>query len=116
LRWLHALGKVSAAEISGALRKRDELVAEIKAKLEELGGQGLRFLAGAHALRRRAPAKRSRRKASAKAQAAWRAQGRYMSAVRQLSPAQRAKVKKIREARGVAAATAAAKRLARASR
>jgi len=103
----------SAAEISGALRKRDELVAEIKAKLEELGGQGLRFLAGAQALRRRPPAKRLRRKASGKAQAAWRAQGRYMSAVRQLSPAQRAKVKKIRAVGGVAASTAAARRMAK---
>jgi hypothetical protein len=113
LRWLHSVGKVSALEISGALKKREDLVRQIRAKLEELGGQGLRFLARTQASRKRVPAKRRRRKASAKAQAAWRAQGRYLAAVRPLSKANRLKIKKVREARGVGAAVAAARRLAR---
>jgi hypothetical protein len=40
-------------------------------------------------------------------------QGRYMAAVRQLSKADRAKVKAIREKSGVRAAIAAAKRMAK---
>jgi hypothetical protein len=65
------------------------------------------------ARQRRPAAKKRRRKVSAKARAVWKAQGRYLSAVKQLTPAQRAKVKKIREAKGVGPATAAAKRMAK---
>jgi hypothetical protein len=111
LRWFHALGKVTAKDIENALGHRDRLVAEIKTRLEQLGGEGLRFLRDPEALNR-APAKRKRRRPSPKAQAAWRAQGRYMAAVRRLSKANRAKVKAIREKAGVGAAVKAAKRLA----
>jgi hypothetical protein len=38
------LGVVRSAEIVGALKKREDFVAEIKARLEALGGEGLRFL------------------------------------------------------------------------
>jgi hypothetical protein len=75
LRWLHATGKVTAKDIAGALEKRERLVSEIKQKLEELGGEGLRFLRGPESLKPRAP-RRRRRKATAKAQAAWRVQER----------------------------------------
>jgi hypothetical protein len=109
LRWLHATGEVTAKQIAGALRKRDELVAEIKARLEELGGEGARFLTSVAALRRTA----TRRKVSAKARAAWKAQGRYMAVVRQLPETARAKVASIRKAMGVQAAIREAKRIAR---
>lgn len=45
-----------------------------------------------------------RRKVSAKARAAWKAQGRYMAAVRRLSKADRAKVRAVREKSGIRAA------------
>ena len=44
--------------------------------------------------------------------AALKLQGRYLGYMRQLKPAQKAKVKKIRAAKGIRAAIAAAKRLA----
>jgi hypothetical protein len=50
---------------------------------------------------------------SAKRRAAMREQGRYMSAIRPLSAAQRAQVKKLRAAKGAKAAIALARRLAR---
>jgi hypothetical protein len=50
---------------------------------------------------------------SPKRRAAMRDQGRYMSAIRTLSAAQRAQVKKVRAAKGVDAAIAAARRLQR---
>ena len=115
LRTLHATSVVTARQIAAALRKRKNLVGEIRRRLEDLtrlqglGGDRARFLTSSAALRR--PSKRRHRKASAKAVAAWKAQGRYLAAVRRLSKTDRAKVKKIREARGVKVAIAAARRL-----
>ena len=109
LRCLHATGAITARQIADALQKREELVAEIKARLEELGGQSARFLTPAVAVRWKA----RRRRVSAKAQAAWRAQGRYMAALRRLPKAARAKVAATRKAKGVSAAVAAAKKMAK---
>jgi hypothetical protein len=50
---------------------------------------------------------------SAKRRAAMREQGRYMSAIRPLSAAQRAQVKKARASKGLPAALALARKLAR---
>jgi hypothetical protein len=50
---------------------------------------------------------------SAKRRAAMRDQGRYMSAIRTLTAAQRAQVKKVRAAKGADAAIAFARKLAR---
>jgi len=110
LRWLHALGKVKASDISGALKHRERLVQELRERIEQLGGEGLRFLRGPESLRRRA--RKAPKRVSKAARAAWRAQGRYMAAVRRLSKADRAKVKAIRETSGVRAAIAAAKKMA----
>jgi hypothetical protein len=112
LRWLTATHKVTAKQITDALKAREQLAAEIMRKLEALGGEGLRFLRGPDSLLRRAPARPKHRRASAKAQAAWRAQGRYLGVLRRLSKADRAKVKAIREKKGLAPAIAAAKKLA----
>jgi hypothetical protein len=116
LRWLHVTGAVTAKQIVAALREREDLVEEIRRRLEELtrlqgiGGDRARFLTSSAALRR--PSRRRHRKASTEAVAAWRAQGRYLAAVRRLSKAHRRKVKRIREAKGVGAAIAAAKKIA----
>ena len=50
---------------------------------------------------------------SAKRRAAMREQGRYLSAIRRLSAAQRAQVKKLRAAKGAEASIAFARKLAR---
>ena len=50
---------------------------------------------------------------SAKRRAAMRVQGQYMSAIRPLSAAQRAQVKKVRAAKGAEAAIALARKLHR---
>lgn len=111
LKWLHATGKVRAKEIVDALCGRDRLVAEIKARLEELGGEGTRFL-NAASFSKTTPRRRAEG-VSAAARAAWRAQGRYLGAVRRLSKADRVKVKAIREKSGVRAAIAEAMRIAK---
>jgi hypothetical protein len=110
LRWLHATGKVTSSDIVRALRKRDQLVEEIKQRLEELGGKGLWFPRNKEGLRRRP----KRGKASAKARAAWKAQGRYLAALKPLSKANRLKVSAIRERSGIRAALAAGRALVKA--
>ncbi len=104
---------MKASEIVSALRKREALVAEVRSKLGALGGHGLRFLRGPEAFEPR-PVRRARRKASAKAQSAWRNQGKYLGAVRHFSRTDRAKVKAIRQKSGVRAAIAAARKPAKA--
>jgi hypothetical protein len=56
---------------------------------------------------------RTRGRISAKRRAAMRVQGRYMGAIRTLSAAQRAQVKKLRAAKGAEAAIALAQKLVR---
>ena len=113
LKWLVATKRLAASEVTSALRKRNVLVEEIRAKLEALTGAGFGLIARAESLRGRASRKPPRRKASPRTLAASRAQGRYMAAVRRLSKANRAKVKKVREAKGVSAAIASARKMAK---
>lgn len=114
LRWLHALGKVTAKDIERAFSKRAELMAEIRAKLEALGAEGMRFVKGTEASRR-TPATRRRRRPSAKAVAAWKTQGRYMATMRRLSKMHRVKVEAVRAKKGVEAAIVVAQRISKAS-
>jgi hypothetical protein len=113
LKWLVATKRLAASEVRTALRERNVLVEEIRAKLEALTDAGFGLIARAESLRSRASGKRGRKKASARAVAAWKAQGRYMAAVRRLPKAARAKVRAVRASKGVAAAVAAARRIAK---
>jgi hypothetical protein len=63
--------------------------------------------------RRKRPRPDSRRPLSAKARASLVLQGRYMGLMRQLKPRQKAQVRKVREAKGVRAAIARARSIAR---
>ena len=110
LRWFVATRKLSVAQVSRALRDREAFLSEVNAKLEAFAGEGLRFLGPASFQKR--PRRRAK-KASAKARAAWKAQGRYLAAVRRLSKADRVKVRAIRRKNGVRAAIAEAKRVAK---
>ena len=62
--------------------------------------------------RRQKPRAASRKPLSAKARASLVLRGRYMGYMRQLSPRRKAKVRKIKEAKGVRAAIARARELA----
>jgi hypothetical protein len=113
LRWLHELGRIRSQDIAAALRDGDRLVAQMKQRLEELDAEGALFAMDTAGLVRRPGTPRRRRKVSAKALAAWKAQGRYLAAMRRLSKADRAKVRAVRESKGVGAATEAARRIAK---
>lgn len=118
LQVLVAEGRLAANEVSRALRRREKLVRELRARLQSLGGEV------AHSVREaardavpspktRAAIRRRAKKAITETQrAARRAQGQYLGAIRRLSKASRAKVREIRKSDGVRAAIAAAKKLA----
>jgi hypothetical protein len=96
-----------------ALKQRERLVEEIRERVAALGSDGLRLLRP-RGVPRRARSHRSRKKPISKArQAAWRAHGRYLSAVRRLSKALRLQVRAIREKKGIRAAMTAAKKMAK---
>jgi len=95
-----------------------ERLAELRAALAPLALIGGAVIAEpikpASAPRRaKGAASARRRPVSAKRRAAMRVQGRYMSAIRPLSAAQRAQVKKLRAAKGAKAAIALARKLGR---
>ena len=93
-------------------------LAELKAVLAPLAVLGGAVVAEAtkHAStpgRAKGAASGGRGPVTAKRRAAMRVQGRYMSAIRPLTAAQRAQVKKLRAAKGAEAAITLASRLAR---
>ncbi len=115
LRLLIEDGKVAAADVTRALKNREKLIRDLRARLtvlEEAAAPVARRLAraGRRAARRAAP---KARKAISQAQrTARQAQGRYLAAIRSLSKEARSKIKAIRKSSGVAAAIKAARKMA----
>ena len=114
---LHLLiedGRIAAADVTKALKNREKLIRDLRARLDALEKAAAPVArrvarAGRKAARRAAP--HARRALSSAQATARRAQGRYMSAVRALSKEARGKIKVIRKQSGVAAAIKAAKKL-----
>lgn len=116
---LHLLveeGKIAAADVTNALKRREKLLKELRSKLTALEEGSLPaarklVAAGRKAVRRAAP---KARKALTRAQkSARQAQGRYMAAVRRLSAEARVKIREIRKESGVDAAIKAALKMAK---
>jgi hypothetical protein len=104
--------KISARDARLALARHRKRIAQLRAELAHLGGDGP-FPAPARAERQVSRAVRPRR-ISAERRRAMKQQGRYLAAVRPLKPSDRAKVKAVRQEEGFTAAMAEAKRLSRA--
>ncbi|HEY1434106.1 MAG TPA: hypothetical protein VGG65_01960 [Thermoanaerobaculia bacterium] len=114
---LHLLiqdGKVAAADVIRALKNREKMIKDLRARLSDLERTAAPVArriakAGRKAARRAAP---GARKAVSNAQkAARKAQGNYLAAIRRLSRDARGRIKAIRKQSGVAAAINAAKKL-----
>lgn len=112
-------GKIAATEVRRAIDRRQKLIREIRDRLEQLGAEGAALVTQAsrrarpviaRAARRAAKVgrKRARRAISAATRAKYRAQGRYMAAVRTLPKAVRKQIRDVREKSGVEAAIKAA--------
>jgi hypothetical protein len=109
-------GKVAVAEVDKALKRREQLLRELKSRLAALGEGGAAASArvGRTAARQWRASRPARKRAvSAATRAARQAQGHYLAAVRRLSKSARKQVKAIRAKSGVTAAIAAAKRMAK---
>ena len=109
---LHVLiadGKIAAKDVTDALKRREELIRELRERLLvlEQGAMSAMKATG------RQVERQAKRKITAARLAALRLNGRYMGHVRRLSKAQKATVKKIREAKGVRAGIAAARKMAK---
>ena len=109
-------GKIAAADVARALKRREKMIQDLRARLnalEEAAAPVARRLAadGRRAYLRARP---KAKKAISRAQrVARQAQGRYMAAVRSLSKDARAKIKAIRAESGVDAAIKAAVKMAK---
>lgn len=112
LHILIADGKLAAKDVASALKRREGMIQDLRKRLAALEhGVASGIATTRKAVTRRA-GRKPRRKMSAKRRAELRLHGRYLGSVRALPKAAKAKVKKIREAEGVRAAIAAAKRIA----
>lgn len=108
-------GKVAAADVTRALRRREDLIRDLKARLsalEEAARPAARRLAKASRRVARRARPQARRAVSRAQKLARQAQGRYLGAIRGLSKEARAKVQAIRKSSGVVAAIKAARSLA----
>lgn len=104
---------VTVNQARAALKKFDRTVADLKSRLAALesgtaspGGRRTRAR-----VRRKTTLTRRPRKVSARRKKSMRDQGRYLAAVRPLKKSDRAKIKKIRAEKGLAAALKEARRL-----
>ena len=101
-------GKIAARDVAAALKRREQMVRELRAKLASLGEDAGKL--GRAALGK---AKTRRQRLTQAQRVARQAQGRYMGAIRRLSKSARAKVKAVRAESGVDAAIRAARKMAR---
>ena len=109
-------GKIAAADVARALKHRERLIKDLRAKLAALESASMPVArkvvsAGRRAARRSAP--RARKAITRAQKIARQAQGRYMAAVRRLSKDARVRIRQIREESGVDAAIEAARKLAK---
>ena len=117
---LMSQGRVRAGHVQSALRGREEEIRSLRerlAALEQLSAgaaRGGRRRRGRRAARPSAT-RRARRRAplSPKVRALRRLQGKYMGYVRRLKPAEKARVRSVREKQGMEAAIKLAQSLAK---
>lgn len=113
LHILIAEGKLTAKHVSGALKRREAMIHELRQRLEALERGAVADVERKGRGIARRVARKPGRKMSAARRAALRFHGQYLGHVRTLPKAAKAKIKAIREKSGVRAAIAAAKKLAK---
>jgi hypothetical protein len=103
LQALVAKGNVAAQHVRKILRDRDREVASLRRRLTELEQLGSRAVAKAVG-EVSSPVARTRRRLSPKVRALRRQQGKYMGLVRRFKPAEKTRVRVVREKKGLPAA------------
>jgi hypothetical protein len=115
LQSLMSQGRVRQNQVKAVLNGRSKEIADLRERLASLEGMGGGSRSGRRAAgARRSPGKR-RVAISPKVRALRRLQGKYMGYVRRLKPAEKARVRTVREKQGMQAAIRLAASLAKAS-
>ena len=117
LQSLLSEGRIRLNQVKAVLNGRSKVIAELRerlASLEGLGGAGTRRRGRKPASTKRSTQKR-RVAISPKVRALRRLQGKYMGYVRRLKPAEKARVREVREKQGMQAAIRLAASLSKAS-
>jgi len=104
--------KVAVRHIREILRDREREIATLRHRLAALEAGGARVVEAA-AARWSSAAGRARRRLSPKVRALRRQQGEYMGLVRRLKPAEKARIRTVREKKGLAAAIRSARKVRR---
>ncbi|HEY6066973.1 MAG TPA: hypothetical protein VIY96_12520 [Thermoanaerobaculia bacterium] len=111
-------GRIREAQVRAVLNGRSQEIAVLRqqlAALEGIDGRGSRRGARGKSRGARGPGRRRRVAISPKVRALRRLQGKYMGYVRRLKPAEKAKVRAVREKQGMQAAIRLATSLAKSS-
>jgi hypothetical protein len=104
--------KVAMRHVGEILRDREREIAALRRRLAALEAGGVRAVAAT--VERLSPVKaRVRRRLSPKVRALRRQQGEYMGLVRRLKPAEKTRVRAVREKKGLAAAIRTARSMRR---
>jgi hypothetical protein len=117
LQSLMSQGRVRLNQVKAVLKGRSKVIAELRERLASL--EGMRGGGARRGGRKAAASTRSTKKRrvaiSPKVRALRRLQGKYMGYVRRLKPAEKARVREVREKQGMQAAIRLAASLAKAS-
>ncbi len=113
LHILIAEGKLTAKHVSDALKRREELIHDLRERLAALEQGAVSAVERAGRRVARTVTRTAKRRMSPARSAALKLHGRYLGHIRTLPKASKAKVKAIREKSGVHAAINAAKKLAK---
>jgi hypothetical protein len=113
LRALIAEGKIAAADVAAALKRRERLIRDLRQRLVALEQGAMSAMGTAGRQVQHRAARRPKRKMTAARRAALKLHGRYLGHIRTLPKMARSRIKAIREKSGVQAAIGAARKLAK---
>ena len=115
LQSLMSQGRVRQNQVKAVLNGRSKEIADLRERLASLEGMGGGSGSGHRAAGARRATGKRRVAISPKVRALRRLQGKYMGYVRRLKPAEKARVRTVREKQGMQAAIRLAASLAKAS-
>jgi hypothetical protein len=118
LQSLMSQGRIRLNQVKAVLNGRSKVIAELRerlASLEGIGGAGTRRRGRRPAASTKQSTQKRRVAISPKVRALRRLQGKYMGYVRRLKPAEKARVREVREKQGMQAAIRLAASLSKTS-
>jgi hypothetical protein len=113
LNVLIADGKIAAGDVTNALKRREQLIRDLRRRLVALEHGAVSAVERSSKTVARKVTGRPKRKMSGARRAALKLHGQYLGHIRTLPKAAKAKIKVIREAKGVHAAIKAARTMAK---